>query len=202
MKKKLEREKELKKRVFLSVFSFIIVFALSWFNFVSEEIEKYIIFFIASFVQFYIGKDFYVSSLNALKNKIADMNLLVVIGTSVAYFYSFFSLFFPNLFPQNMRNLYFESSVAIITFLLIGKYLEEKARNKASSFIRKLLEIKPKKATILIDGKEIEIDADSIVYGDLIVLKEGDKVPIDAIVVDGKCELDNSAITGESLPVL
>lgn len=130
------------------------------------------------------------------------MNLLVVIGTSVAYFYSFFTLFFPNLFPENMRNLYFESSVAIITFLLTGKYLEEKARNKASSFIRKLLEIKPKKATILIDGKEIEIDADNIVYGDLIILKEGDKVPVDAIVVDGKCELDNSAITGESLPVL
>ena len=175
---------------------------MSWFDFLSQNIEKYIIFAIATFVQFYIGKDFYTSSLNALKNRIADMNLLIVIGTSVAYFYSVFVLFFPDLFPENMRHLYFESSVAIITFLLIGKYLEEKARNKASSFIRKLLEIKPKKATILVDGKPVEVEASSIVEGDIIILKEGDKVPVDAVVIEGSCEIDNSIITGESLPVL
>jgi len=156
-------------------------------------------FLIASIVQFYIGKEFYLSSLNALKHKIADMNLLVVIGTSAAYFYSTFVLFFPQIFPENARNLYFESSVAIITFLLLGKFLEEKSKNKASSFLKSLFNLKPKKATILVDGKEVEIDADSIVEGDVVILKEGEKVPIDGVILEGSCEVDSSAITGESL---
>nr|WP_032496824.1 copper-translocating P-type ATPase [Hydrogenivirga sp. 128-5-R1-1] len=170
--------------------------------FVSWSYKEYIIFILASTVQFYIGFDFYKSSINALKNKIADMNLLVVVGTSAAYFYSLFVLFFPQFFPETSRNTYFESAAAIITFILLGRYLETKARNKATSFMKSLLNLKPQKSIIIVDGKEIEVDADSIVEGDIVVLKKGDKVPVDGIVIEGSCEVNQSAITGEYMPVL
>ena len=130
------------------------------------------------------------------------MNLLVAVGTSAAYFYSFLVLFFPFLFPEDMRNTYFESAAAIITFVLIGRYLETKAKNKATSFMKNLLNLKPDKAIILVDSKEIEVPADNIVKGDIVVLKAGDKVPVDGNLIEGNCEVDQSAITGESLPVL
>ncbi|WP_281271949.1 heavy metal translocating P-type ATPase [Hydrogenothermus marinus] len=147
-----------------------------------------------------MGWEFYKTSIYALKRKIADMNLLVAIGTSAAYFYSVIVLFFPDLIPK-AKNTYFESAAAIITFILIGRYLETKARNKATSFMKSLLKLKPEKATILVDGKEIEIPAENIVKGDIVVLKAGDKVAVDGIIIEGGCELDQSAITGESLPV-
>ncbi len=130
------------------------------------------------------------------------MNLLVVVGTSAAYFYSLFVLFFPQFFPETSRNTYFESAAAIITFILLGRYLETKARNKATSFMKSLLNLKPQKSIIIVDGKEIEVDADSIVEGDIVVLKKGDKVPVDGIVIEGSCEVNQSAITGEYMPVL
>ena len=130
------------------------------------------------------------------------MNLLVVIGTSAAYFYSLFVLFFPQFFPETSRNTYFESAAAIITFILLGRYLETKARNKATSFMKSLLNLKPQKSIIIVDGKEIEVDADSIVEEDIVVLKKGDKVPVDGIVIEGSCEVNQSAITGEYMPVL
>jgi len=132
---------------------------------------------------------------------VADMNLLVVIGTSAAYFYSVLVLFFPQIFPEDARNLFFESSVAVITFLLIGKYLEEKSKNKASSFIKSLFKLKPQYATIYKDGKEIKVKADEVSIGEVVVLREGEKVPVDGVVIEGSCEIDNSIITGESVPI-
>lgn len=156
----------------------------------------------ASIVQFYCGLEFYRSALGGLKNRIADMNLLVVIGTSAAFFYSLFVMVFPDLFIPQMRNLYFEGSASIITFVLLGRYLESRSRNKATEFMKKLLNLKPQEANLLVDGKQIKVPADSIVKGDLVVVKTGEKIPVDGVVVEGSAEVDQSMITGESIPVL
>nr|WP_242462866.1 copper-translocating P-type ATPase [Persephonella atlantica] len=156
----------------------------------------------ATVVQFYAGFDFYRSAISNLKNRIADMNLLVVIGTSAAYFYSVFVLLFPNLFPVDMRNLYFDGAAAIITFVLLGRYLESRSRNKASDFMKKLLSLKPEKATILVDGKEIDVPIENIVVGDAVIVRAGEKIPVDGVIISGSAEIDQSMVTGESVPVL
>ncbi len=130
------------------------------------------------------------------------MNLLIAVGTSVAYFYSVAVLFMPQLFPENMRNLYFESSCAIITFVLLGRYLESRAKRKASDFMKKLISLKPDKARVVVDGKEVEIPAENVVKGDLLVVKSGEKIPADGTIEHGEGEVDESMITGESVPVL
>ncbi len=130
------------------------------------------------------------------------MNLLVVMGTTAAYFYSFFVLFFPFLFPEDMRYLYFDGAAAIITFILLGRYLEQRAKNRATSFMKKLLSLKPEKARILVDGKEIEIPSENVVVGDTVIVKPGEKIPVDGVVLEGEAEIDQSMITGESMPVL
>ncbi len=130
------------------------------------------------------------------------MNLLVVIGTSAAYFYSLFVMFFPDLFPENMRHLYFEGAAAIITFVLLGRYLEVRSKNKATGFMKELLSLKPQKARIVVDGKELEIPAENLVVGDTVVVRPGEKIPVDGVITEGSCEVDQSMITGESMPVL
>lgn len=157
-------------------------------------------FILASIIQFYVGFEFYRSSLMSLKNRIADMNLLVSIGTLSAYFYSTVVLFFENIFPEPARHFYFEASSTVITFVLIGRYLEERTKFKTTDFMKKLLTLKPKKALIVVDGKDYQIDAENIVKGDVVIIKPGDTVPVDGIVIQGQSEVDKSAITGESKP--
>ncbi|WP_028950712.1 copper-translocating P-type ATPase [Sulfurihydrogenibium subterraneum] len=160
--------------------------------------SNYIQFLLASIIQFYGGYEFYKSSLKSLKNRIADMNLLITIGTFSAYFYSVAVLFFKDLFPAEMRHLYFEGSSAIITFVLIGRYLELKTRQSATEFMKKLLSLKPDKAIKLVDGKEEVVDAISIKKDDIVIVRPGDKIPVDAVIIEGQTEVDQSVLTGES----
>jgi len=166
------------------------------------NVKNIVVFLLASIVQFYVGKEFYTSAFGGLKNRIADMNLLVVVGTTAAYLYSFFVLFFPFLFPEEMRYLYFDGAAAIITFILLGRYLEQRARNRATSFMKKLLSLKPEKARIIVDGKEIEIPTENVVVGDTVIVKPGEKIPVDGTVLEGEAEVDRSMITGEPIPAL
>ncbi len=129
------------------------------------------------------------------------MNLLVVIGTTSAYLYSVLVIFFPDIFPPKMRHVYFDSASAIITFILLGRYLEARSKGKATEFMKKLLSLKPQKARVLVDGKEIEIPAENVVIGDILIVKAGEKIPADGTVIEGEAEIDQSMITGESLPV-
>ncbi len=156
---------------------------------------------LSSIVQFYAGAEFYKSAWAGLKNRIADMNLLVALGTTAAYLYSILVIFLPELFPPQMRHVYFDSAAAIITFILLGRYLEARSKGKATEFMKKLLSLKPQKARILIDGKEIEIPAENVVKGDILLIKSGEKIPADGIILEGEAEIDESMITGESLPV-
>jgi len=156
---------------------------------------------LAFIVQFFCGLEFYKSAFSGIRNRIADMNLLISIGTSTAYFYSILVIFFPYLFPEGMRHLYFDGAAAIITFVLLGRYLEIRSRSKASEFMKKLISLKPQMARIIVDGKEIEIPAENVVVGDIVIVRPGEKIPVDGIIIYGECEVDQSMITGEPLPV-
>ncbi|WP_457625795.1 copper-translocating P-type ATPase [Persephonella sp.] len=165
-------------------------------------LKNIIIFILASFVQFYCGLDFYRSAFGGIKNRIADMNLLIVIGTSAAYFYSILVMIFPEIFPPQMRHLYFEGSASIITFVLMGRYLETRSRNKATDFMKKLLSLRSKEAVILVDGKELKVPVENVVVGDKVVVRAGEKIPVDGVVIEGSGYIDQSFVTGESVPVL
>ena len=129
------------------------------------------------------------------------MNLLVAIGASSAFFYSLLVMLFPQIFPEKMRYLYFDGASALVSFILLGRYLEQKTKNKVSAFMKQLLSLKPVKARIKVDGKEIEIPAENIVVGDLVVVKPGEKIPTDGVITKGQTEVDQSMLTGEANPV-
>jgi Cu+-exporting ATPase len=156
----------------------------------------WLLFALATPVQFIVGRSFYINAWKSVKNGSANMDLLVALGTSVAYFYSILVLL--KVFPGHT---YFETSATIITLVRLGKYLEAKAKGGASEAIRKLLFLRPKKATIIRDGLEIEINADEVEVGDVLVVRPGEKIPVDGIVAQGESSVDESMLTGESLPV-
>lgn len=151
---------------------------------------------LATPVQFYVGKDFYVGAWKALKNKAANMDVLVVMGSSVAYFYSF-----GPLLGLYGTHLYFETAAVIITLIVLGKYLEAKAKGRTSEALKKLMGLRAKTARVLRDGQELEISIDDVRVGDVVIVRPGEKIPVDGVVVDGRSSVDESMITGESLPV-
>ena len=165
----------------------------------SDQQFIFVLFLLATPVQFVGGYRFYLGAYRALRNKKANMDTLIVLGTSTAWAYSTAVMLFPATFPSN--DVYFDTSALIITFILAGKYLEALAKTRATGAIRRLLELKPKKAVVLRDGKEIELDADQVIVGDVVVIRPGDKVPVDGVIVEGRTTVDESMITGESLPV-
>jgi Cu+-exporting ATPase len=151
---------------------------------------------LATPVQFYVGKDFYVGAWKALKNKAANMDVLVVMGSSVAYFYSF-----GPLLGLYGTHLYFETSAVIITLIVLGKYLEVKAKGRTSEALKKLMGLRAKTAHVLRAGQELEIAIDDVRVGDVVIVRPGEKIPVDGVVVDGRSSVDESMITGESMPV-
>jgi Cu+-exporting ATPase len=151
---------------------------------------------LATPVQFYVGKDFYVGAWKALKNKAANMDVLVVMGSSVAYFYSF-----GPLLGLYGTHLYFETSAVIITLIVLGKYLEAKAKGRTSEALKKLMGLRAKTARVVRDGQELEIAIDDVRVGDVVMVRPGAKIPVDGVVVDGRSNVDESMITGESMPV-
>jgi Cu+-exporting ATPase len=165
--------------------------------------EPYVLLVFATPVQFWIGSMFYKGLFLSIKNKRPDMDTLIGIGTSAAYFYSVAVTIFPSYFTQHgfQIQLYFDSSTVIITLILLGRYLEMIAKGKTSEAIKKLLKLQAKTARILRDGKEVEIPIEEVKVGDVIVVRPGEKIPVDGIVTDGYSSVDESMINGESIPV-
>ncbi len=130
------------------------------------------------------------------------MNLLVALGASSAFFYSVFVMFLPQVFPENMRYLYFDGASALVSFILLGRYLEQRSKNRVTAFMKQLLSLKPTKARIKVDGKEIEIPAENVVEGDILIVKPGEKIPTDGVILKGETEVDQSMLTGEANPIL
>lgn len=157
---------------------------------------------LATPVQFIIGLRFYRNSFHALKAGRPNMDLLVAIGTTVTYFYSVYTSIYDNsALYFGMKNIYFEASGTIITLVLLGKYLELIARGKTSKAIQTLIQLKPKKARVIRDGQEMDIAVEEVKKDDLIIVRPGEKIPVDGVVIDGYSAVDESMLTGESVPV-
>ncbi len=158
---------------------------------------------IATPVQFWAAAGFYRAALNSIRHRAANMDTLVVLGTSVAYFFSIFIV----LFPETIRRLgihpmpYFDASVVIIAFILLGRWLEERAKRGASAAIRKLIGLQAKTARVLRGGAEIDIPIEEVEVGEVIRVRPGEKVPVDGTVIEGQSAVDESMVTGESIPV-
>jgi len=177
------------------------IMALTWTP--SFAGKPYLLWALATPVQFWAGWRFYRGGWGALRHKTADMNVLVAVGTSAAYFYSMTAVLFPGLFAAAgaERGLYFDTSAMIIALLLLGRFLETRARGQTSEAIKKLIGLNPETALVVRDGKETEIPVDDVQVGDLIVVRPGERVAVDGIIRQGYSSIDESMITGESLPV-
>lgn len=164
--------------------------------------SPWIQFLLATPIQFIIGARFYKSAWGAIKAKSGNMELLVIIGTSAAYSLSLY-LLLKNLehLDHHSPNLYFESSAVIITLVLLGKYLETKAKQQTSAAIKALQALQPSKARVLREGKEEAISIDALKLNDLVVVRPGERIPVDGLIMKGMTQVDESLITGESLPI-
>lgn len=163
----------------------------------------YLLWALATPVQFWAGWRFYRGMWGALKHGRADMNTLIAVGTSAAYFYSAVAVLFPGLFQGEgiVINYYFDTSTAIIALILLGRFLEARAKGQTSSAIKKLIGLQPKMAMVIRDGKEAEIPVEDVRIGDIVLVRPGERVPVDGIVRQGSPAIDESMVTGESLPV-
>ncbi|WP_428911088.1 heavy metal translocating P-type ATPase [Niallia sp. Krafla_26] len=206
------RENEIKKQQRKFIISAILSFPLLWtmvahFSFTSfiwvpdAFMNPWVQMALATPVQFIIGKKFYVGAYKALKNESANMDVLVVLGTSAAYFYSVYLAIASIGSHGHTVGLYFETSSILITLIILGKLFEAKAKGRSSEAIKKLMGLQAKTATVIRNGKETMIPLEDVVTGDILLVKPGEKVPVDGEVLEGTSALDESMITGESVPV-
>jgi len=161
---------------------------------------EFLFFLLATPVQFIAGRRFYVGFLHAIKSRSANMDTLIAIGTTSAWGYSTLVTFIPEIVPSNAREVYFETSALIIGFILLGKLLEHSMKRRASDAVRKLLDLQPKMARVIRDGKEMEIPVEEVSIDETVVVRPGGKIPVDGIVIDGYSSVDEKMITGESIP--
>ncbi|PKN29230.1 MAG: cation-transporting ATPase PacS [Deltaproteobacteria bacterium HGW-Deltaproteobacteria-21] len=152
---------------------------------------------LATPVQFYTGWDFYTGGWKSLRNGSANMDVLVAMGSSVAYFYSLFLLLIPSL----GMHVYFETSAVIITLIKMGKMLESRTKGRTGMAIRKLMALRPKTATIIVDGREKVVPLSSVAVGDEVVVRPGEAIPVDGVILAGDSSIDESMLTGEPIPV-
>lgn len=161
------------------------------------------LFILVTPVQFIGGWSFYKGSWDAIRTRHINMDFLIALGTSVAYFYSVAVLFFPDVLPikVNERDVYFEVSAVIIAFVLLGKYMEEIIKKRSSAAVRKLLDLKPATAHVIREGQEMEIPAETIMVDEVVIVRPGEKIPTDGAVFEGSSSVDESMLTGESMPI-
>lgn len=195
------REKEiksLKKSFIISAILTLPLFSAMFFHMAGQMnllTNGYFQWALATPVQFLIGARFYKGAYKSLRGGGANMDVLIAMGTSAAYFYSVYNIF------AGVHEYYFEASAVIITLILLGKTFEAVAKGKTSEAIKKLMGLQPKTARVLKDGEEKEIPIENLQIGDIIIVKPGEKVPVDGVIVQGSSSLDESMITGESIPV-
>lgn len=174
----------------------------SWFPLPTLETNK-LLFLAATLVIFVSGRRFFTAAWNLLKHFSADMNTLVAVGTGTAYIYSTIIVLFPELLDLKVDNqhVYFDTAVVIITLILMGRLLEARAKSKTSSAIKMLLGLQPKTARVIRGNIESDIPLQDVIVNDLIIVRPGEKIPVDGTITSGYSSIDESMITGESLPV-
>lgn len=206
------RQKEIEKQQGKFIFSLILSFPLLWamvshFKFTSfiwlpdMFMNPWVQFALATPVQFIVGKQFYVGAFKALRNKSANMDVLVALGTSAAYFYSLYLSIRSIGSGAHMVELYYETSAVLITLILLGKLFEAKAKGRSSEAIKKLMGLQAKNAIVVRDGREMIIPIEEVLQGDIVYVKPGEKIPVDGEIVEGESALDESMLTGESIPI-
>ena len=190
-----KKQKEINNQFKKFIISLILSLPLVYFMFVKVPYAALISLILATPIQFIIGAGFYKGAWSALRMKTFNMDSLIAIGTSVAYFYSLFN------FAYKTGDLYFETAALLITFVLLGKWLEAKAKGRASDAIKKLMGLQSKTARVIRQGITEDIPIDQVIKGDIVLVRPGEKIPIDGIIIKGSSSVDESMITGESLPV-
>ncbi|MFD1064856.1 heavy metal translocating P-type ATPase [Oceanobacillus locisalsi] len=207
------KEEEIRHQTGKFIFSAILTFPLLWtmvthFSFTSfiyspdMLMNPWVQLALATPVQFIAGKQFYVGAYKALRNKSANMDVLVALGTSVAYLYSIFlGIEWQIQGAVGMPELYFEAAAVIITLVLLGKLFEVRAKGRTGQAIKKLLDMQAKTARVIRNGEEMEIAIEEVAVGDNIIVRPGEKIPVDGAIIKGKSAVDESMITGESIPI-
>ncbi len=195
-----------RKMAFSAILSVVILLSsfpeiFTFLNVISEQARWIILFILTTPVLVYSGSQFYTGAWKALKHRAADMNTLIAIGTGAAFLYSLVATFLPGFLPENMRNIYYDTTAVIITLILLGKVLEARAKGRTSEAIKKLMGLQAKTARIIRNGNEIDLPIEQVLVGDIVVVRPGEKIPVDGQIVKGSSSVDESMITGESLPV-
>ena len=174
---------------------------LSWFGIHIHMLHQpYLQLILATPVQFLVGWRFYKHGFLALKALSPNMDVLIALGTGAAYFFSLYNVLAGNTVPGTMEGLYFESSMTIITLILLGKYMESHARAKTTDAISKLIALQPQTATLWEDGVGKVVPLSEVEIGDILLVRPGEKIPVDGEIVDGFASIDESMLTGESMP--
>ena len=206
-KEAVEGKKELRRfkgKFFVSVSLTLLLLFGSMAPFAPAILKNpWVQFLLATPVQFWVGLTFYKSAIAALKNRSATMDTLIILGTSTAYGYSIMVTLFRNQIISLgiPTHLYFETSATIITFIFLGKYLEKRAKIQTSTALEKLLHLQPQNAHVIKEGEIIDVPADDLKKSNIILVKPGEKIPADGIILKGYSSIEESMITGESLPV-
>ena len=178
-----------------------------WFPFLASmprQTMLVILFFLTTPVVFWVGSRFYIGAIKAARQKTTDMNTLVAVGALSAYLYSALATFFPRIFSsaELVPHVYYDGAALIVTLIILGRLLEAKAKGRTSAAIKKLMGLRPKTARVIRDDKESDIPIEQVVKGDLVIVRPGEKVPTDGVVISGSSSIDESMLTGESMPVV
>jgi len=199
----IEPQKQYQKLKLLLIFSISLTVPTILFTYLPifpMQFNHYLLFLLATPVQFIAGKRFYVGLHDSIKHKTTNMDVLISVGTSTAWIYSVIVTFAPEFFPFD--HVYFETSIVIITLILTGNLMEHRTKVKAEKAVRKLFELQPQTAHVIRNGKEEEIHIEQISVGEKIIVRPGEKIPTDGTIEKGSSFINQSAITGESIPVL
>ncbi len=183
----------------------ILIGSFGWLGDVGFLSNPYVLWALATPVQFWVGGDFYRGALAAARHRTTNMNTLVAVGSSAAYFYSVAAVLFPDFFATQgiggEAPMYFDTAAVIITLVLLGRMLEARAKGQTSEAVRKLIGLRPKTARVVKDGAEVDVPVEEVRVGDTLVVRPGESIPVDGVVVAGSSSVDESMITGESMPV-
>jgi len=191
--------KRLKISVIVGAALSVPILVLTYVSFLPMLVNNYVLLALDTPIQFGFGWRFYRGTYDAIRNRMGNMDSLIALGTSAAWIYSTVVTFFPSFFP--FSGVYFDTAAVIITLVLTGRFLEHMSKGRASEAIRRLMDLQPRLAHVMRGGQEIEIPVEQIQVGDLFIVRPGEKVPVDGDVIEGRSSVDQSMITGESIPV-
>ena len=168
---------------------------------IPPQINWVILFVLTTPVLFWAGSRFFVGAWSAFRHRTADMNTLIALGTGAAYLYSTVATFLPGLLPEALRAVYFDTTAIIVALILMGQLLEARAKGQTNEAIRKLMGLQARTARVVRGRQEVDIPVEEVLVGDVVIVRPGEKVPVDGLVVEGTSSVDESMITGESIPV-